>query len=75
MSDMSTTSCTRNNNCDNGLSPIFLILMLTMCGGSGGLFGGGCGGGQGGCGFGGCDNGLDGILPLILILSLCGGGL
>ena len=69
MSDMSTTSCMRNNNCDNGFSPIFLILLLTMCQGDGGLFGGGLG--NSGCNS--CGNGLDGILPLILILSLCGG--
>jgi hypothetical protein len=71
MSDLSSKSCGRDNNCDNGFSPILLILLLTMCGGNNGILGG-CGGNNG---FGGCNNGLDGILPLILILSLCGGSL
>ncbi len=72
MSDLSSTSCNRNGGCgsDGGFSPIILILLLTMCGGnSGGLFGGFSGNS---CSDG-CDNGLGGILPLILILCLCGG--
>jgi hypothetical protein len=72
MSDLSGTSCCRDNRKDNGFSPILLILVLCLCGGdSGGLFGG-CGG-QNDCGCNG-GGGLDGILPLILILCLCGGG-
>ena len=69
MSDILSTSCRRDNNCDNGFSPIFLILLLTMCGGNNGILGG-CGGNNG-CDT--CNNGLDGILPLLLVLSLFGG--
>lgn len=71
MSDLTSASYCKDNKCDNGgISPIFLILLLTMLGGDnkGGCFGGGFGGDS--CG-GNC--GLDGILPLILILCLCGG--
>lgn len=70
MSDLTSASYGKDNKCDNGISPIFLILLLTMLGGDnkGGCFGGGFGGDS--CG---CNNGLDGILPLILILCLCGG--
>lgn len=69
MSDLTATSYYNDNKKDNGISPIFLILLLCMCGGDNGLFGGSCNS-KGSCG-GGC--GLDGILPLILILSLMGG--
>jgi hypothetical protein len=75
MSDLSSTSCCRDNKNDNGISSIFMILiLLSLCGGDNGLLGGflgnsGCGGNDG-CG---CNNGLDGILPIILLLSLCGG--
>lgn len=78
MSDISTTSYGRDNrcesSCDKGSSSIFMILILLMlCGGDNGLFGCGCGcdNGSGSCGSGG---GLGGILPIILILCLCGGG-
>ncbi len=70
MSDLSSASCYRGDKCDNGFSPIFLILILLLLGGGdNGLFGGlGCGDG---CG---CNNGgLGGILPIILVLCLCGG--
>ena len=69
MSDLSSSSC-RNNCNDNGLNPMMLILLLTLCGGNGCSLGGCLG--NNGCNS--CDNGLEGILPLILILSLCGGG-
>jgi len=69
MSDLSSTSCSRDNKNDNGFSPIFMILiLLSLGGGDNGLLGGL--GGNNGCG---CNNGLDGILPIILLLSLCGG--
>ncbi len=72
MSDISSSSYCRDNKCDNkcdnnGFSPMLLILLLLLCQGDGGIFGG-----KGDCG-GGCNSGLDGILPLILLLSLGGG--
>ncbi len=70
MSDLSSNSYCNDNRNDNCISPIFLILLLTMCTGDGGLFGGCTGNND--CG---CNNGLSGILPLILILSLSGGSL
>ena len=70
MSDLSSTSYCQDNKNDNGISPIFLILLLTMCGGDSNLFGG-CGG-TNECG---CNSGLSGILPIILILSLTGNSL
>jgi hypothetical protein len=69
MSDLSSASCSRDNTCDNGINPIFMIfILLFLCGGDNGILGGFCG--NNGCG---CNSGLDGILPLILILFLCGG--
>lgn len=73
MSDLASASFGKDfcdsNKCDSGNNSIFLIiLLLCICGGDNGLFGGGCGSG-GSCGNGG----MDGILPLILILCLCGG--
>lgn len=76
MSELSSTSCNRNDSCgcggcdtECGLSPILMILLLTMCNGDGGGLFGGCGSNNS-CG---CNNGLGGMLPLILILCLCGG--
>ena len=72
MSDISSTSYDRDNNkCDNGFSPMLLILLL-LCGGDNGFLGG-CGG-NGNCGLGcGTGGGLSGMLPLLLILLLSGG--
>lgn len=69
MSDITSSSYCRDNKCDNnGFSPMLLILLLVLCqGDNGGIFGG-----KGDCGCG-CNNGLEGILPLILLLSLGGG--
>lgn len=71
MSDLTSTSYGRDNSCDNkcdnGFNPMILILLL-LCGGDNGLLGG-CNGNDS-CG---SSNGLGGILPLILILSMCGG--
>lgn len=70
MSDLSAASYYNDNKKDNGISPMLLILLLCLCGGdNGGLFGGSCDK-NGSCG-GSC--GLDGILPIILLLSLMGG--
>lgn len=68
MSDITATSFGNNCKSDNGFSPMMLILLLFLCGGDGGLFGG-CGGNNS-CG---SNNGLDGILPILLLLLLCGG--
>jgi hypothetical protein len=68
MSDLTKTSC-GNNTCDNGISPIFMIMILLfLCGGSNGI---GCLGSGSGCGIG--NGGMDGMLPLLLILLLGGG--
>lgn len=70
MSDISTTSYCKDNSCDNGLSPMFMILiLLLLCGGNSCLLGG-CNGNNS-CSSG---NGIDGMLPILLILLLCGGG-
>ncbi len=70
MSDLSATSYCKDNNNECGLSPIFLILILLMVSGgdSGGFLGGLLGGDS--CSSG---NGLGGILPLLLVLLMCGG--
>ncbi|MDF2943639.1 MAG: hypothetical protein K0S01_2497 [Herbinix sp.] len=68
MSILSSTSCGRDNTCDNGINPIMILILLSLCGGGNGILGG-CNGNSD-CG---CNNGLDGILPIILLLSLCGG--
>ncbi|MDD3174320.1 MAG: chorion class high-cysteine HCB protein 13 [Herbinix sp.] len=69
MSDLSCTSCCGSNKSDNGISPIFMILILLfLTGGDNGIFGS-CNGNNT-CG---CNGGLDGILPIILLL-FCGGG-
>jgi hypothetical protein len=71
MSDLSTTSCCGNNKSDSGMNPMLMILMLLfLCGGDGGLFG--CGDNNNSCGCGG-GNGLDGMLPILLLLFLGGG--
>lgn len=75
MSDLSAASYCQDKKCDTGFSPmIMIILLLCLCGGDGGLFGGSCQ--NNGCNNGnscGCGCGLDGILPMILLFSLCGG--
>ncbi len=68
MSDLSSTSCFGGSHGDSGFSPIFLILILCLCGGDGGGLFGGFGGND--CGSNG---GFGGILPILLILCLCGG--
>lgn len=70
MSDLTSTSYYGDNKKDNGISPIFLIFILLFLGGGDNcLLGGSCGG-KSDCG---CNSGLDGILPLLLVLLLCGG--
>lgn len=71
MSDLTATSCCNDNRGGGfGDSPIFLILiLLCLCGGDNGLFGGGFSG-KDNCGG---NNGFEGILPILLILCLCGG--
>jgi hypothetical protein len=70
MSNLSAASCCDDNRSGGfgDISPIFLILILCLCGGnngSGGLFSKDkCDGGN---------NGIEGILPILLILCLCGG--
>jgi hypothetical protein len=71
MSDLSSTSYCKDNSCDNGMSPLLMIfLLLFLCGGSNGILGG-CNS-NGGCGICG-SGGMDGMLPLLLILLLSGG--
>lgn len=72
MSELSSTSCNRDNKCDNGFSPLLLILLLCLCqgnqgllGGNGGLFGG-CSDHSNGCSL--CGGGMEGILPILLLL-------
>lgn len=69
MSDLSSTSYCRDNKEDNCMSPMFMILLL-LClgGGDNGLLGGSCGNNS--CG---CNNGMGSLLPIILMLTLCGG--
>jgi len=66
---LSSLSFCKDKSCDNGFSPIFMVfILLFLCGGNS-------------CLLGGCNdnnacssnNGLDGILPIILILLLSGG--
>ncbi len=65
---LSALSCGCDSK-ESGMNPmLMIILLLCLCGGDNGILGGcGC---NDSCG---CNNGLDGILPLILILSMCGG--
>ncbi len=76
MDNLSAASYCKDNR-ENGISPmIMILLLLCLCGGDNGIFGG-CGG-NGGCGgSGGCGltGGMDGILPILLIVLLGGGGL
>ncbi len=74
---LSALSCGCDSK-ESGMNPmIMILLLLCLCGGDnnflGGLFGNdncGCGGRNDSCG---CGNGLGGILPLILILSMFNG--
>jgi hypothetical protein len=79
MSELTSTSYCKDNKCDNGFNPIFIIFILLFLGGGNdsgllGGFNGLFGGCNGNCG-NSCSNGLDGILPILLILLLCGGSL
>lgn len=78
MSDITSTSCCRDNRNDKGNNSMFMILiLLLLCGGDNGIFG--CSNGNNGifscsndnneCG---CNNGLSGMLPILLML-LSGG--
>ena len=71
---LSSLSCGCDSK-ENGTNPMLMILLLLcLCGGDNNLFGGFGGNGSCGCGRNdSCGSGLDGILPLILILSLCNG--
>lgn len=75
MSDLTSTSYNKDycsdSKCNTGNNSMLMILLLLfLCQGDGGLFGGSCGNGGCSCGIGG---GMDGIMPLILILCMCGG--
>lgn len=69
MSDLAATNCgcgceAANSGCDNnGCNWIWIILLLSCCGGCGN-------------GFGGCGNGFggDNCCWIILLLLFCGGG-
>lgn len=69
MSDVTSSSYYKDSKCDNGFNPMMIILLLLLCGGDNGLLGGCKDGGSCGCGNGG----LDGIMPILLILLLSGG--
>lgn len=82
MSDLTASHCgcegnrpAENNGCGGIL---WIIILLSCCGGNGSGMGCGnscgCGGGGGICGGGNSGGGCDNILFLILILSCCGGG-
>lgn len=79
MSELTASHCgcgggsiTNDSGCG---SILWIIILLSLCGGGG--FGGGCGNScGGGCGGGGLLGGGDGcesIIFLILIMSCCGG--
>lgn len=70
MSDLTATNCGCNNGCNNGFggceSIIWLIILLSCCGGNGwGNFGSGCGCGD--------NNGCNNILWILILLCCCGG--
>lgn len=82
MSDLTATNCGCNNNCAcnsnscggmMGGNFIWIILLLSCCGGCGngsGLLGGGCGNGCGNS----CDNNssCDWLIWILLISCMCG---
>ena len=68
MSDLSATNCGCNNSCNTnsgtGNNFLWIILLLSCCGGNG-LFGNGCGGNNNSC----CES-----IIWLLLLSNCSGG-
>ncbi|HBI73280.1 MAG TPA: chorion class high-cysteine HCB protein 13 [Lachnospiraceae bacterium] len=71
MSDLTSTSYFNDKKNDTGMNPIFLIfILLFLCGGDNGMLGCLKGGNECGCNN---SNGLDGILPILLLFCLCGG--
>ena len=85
MSDLTATNCGcntsttyGNNGCGCGNNFIWIILLLSCCGGNNGLFGGGngCGNSCGnGCGMGfGGGNSCEWLIWILLISCFCGGG-
>ena len=67
MSDLAATNCGCSCESGNGCSSlIWLILILSCCGGSGMGFGGGCGDS--------CGGGNDSCMWIILLLLCCSGG-
>jgi hypothetical protein len=78
MSDLSSTSYCNEKRNDNNTNMLLPILLLCLCGGNGGLLGGSSGlfgGGSGNDGCSLCNGGMDGILPILLILMLSGGSI
>lgn len=83
MSDLTASSCgcgnTARNNNGCGCEIIWIIILLSLCGGNGtSLFGGnnGCGCGCGGNGislFNGDNSSCDWLILLLLLSCFCGG--